>query len=194
MALELERVAEMRTRIVIVAAMTAILAIGCADVSASRVVHMSARQMADNSVLVVTGRVSGVESYWNEKNTKIFTKTTITIDETFKGDRRARIELIQLGGIVGNIKVNVEGALKWTEDEEVLLFLEPYDAGTYQVSGLSQGKFLVERDPDTGERYVSRAALEGVELLEADGSQTSRDGRLRKVRLDLFISEVIGND
>ena len=191
MALELERVAEMRTWIVIIAATTAILAIGSADVSASRVVHMSARQMADNSVLVVRGRVIDVESYWNEKNTKIFTKTTITVDETFKGDQRSRIELIQLGGIVGNIKVNVEGALLWTEDEEVLLFLEPYDGGTYQVSGLSQGKFLVERDPETGERYVSRAALEGVELLQADGSKTSQDGQLGKVQ---FISEVIGSD
>ena len=194
MALELERVAEMRTWIVIIAATTAILAIGSADVSASRVVHMSARQMADNSVLVVRGRVIDVESYWNEKNTKIFTKTTITVDETFKGDQRSRIELIQLGGIVGNIKVNVEGALLWTENEEVLLFLEPYDGGTYQVSGLSQGKFLVERDPETGERYVSRAALEGVELLQADGSKTSQDGQLGKVRLDQFISEVIGSD
>ena len=69
---------------------------------------MTAGQMVENSALVVTGRVSGVESYWNEQNTKIFTKTTVTVDETFKGGHHSRVELIQLGGTVGNIRVNVE--------------------------------------------------------------------------------------
>ena len=190
-AFRLERVMTMKIRIATVGIVTVILFCGIADVSASRVAHMTADQMATNSVLVVTGRVSSVESYWNEKNTKIFTKTTITVDETFKGDHRSRIELIQLGGIVGNIRVNVEGSLSWAQDEEVLLFLEPYENDTYQVSGLSQGKFLIERDPETGERFVSRAALEGVELLQADGSVAAEDSRLDKVSLDRFIADVL---
>ncbi len=95
------------------------------------------------------------------------------------------------GGTVGNIRVNVEGCLKWVRGEEVLLFLEPYENGVWQVSGLSQGKYLIERDPETGEKLVSRTALEGVELLESDGSRTENDGRLEKVRLDQFISEVL---
>lgn len=181
----------MKTWIAIAGIMTVILVSGDVDLSASRAVHMTTGQMAENSALVVTGRVSSVESFWNEKNTKIFTKTTITVDETFKGDNRARVELIQLGGTVGNVRVNVEGALKWAQGEEVLLFLESYDAGTWQVSGLSQGKFLIERDPGTGERYVSRGPLEGMELLDADGEEAGKSGRIEKVRLNQFISEVL---
>ena len=161
-----------------------------AAADASRVVHMTAAQMADNSALVVSGRVVGVESFWNEKRTKIFTRTTVAVDQTYKGGRTASVEVIQLGGTVGNIRVTVEGGLKWARGEEVLLFLEPYDSGRYQVSGLSQGKFLIERDPVTGERYVSRAASEGVELIQAEGEAVP-DGRLEKVPLERFVSEVI---
>ena len=161
------------------------------EVSASKVVHVTAAQMAENSALVVAGRVSGVESYWNEGRTKIFTRTTVTFDETYKGGHRPVGELIQLGGTVDNVRVNVEGSLKWAGGEEVLLFLEPYGAGTYQVSGLSQGKYLIERDPETGERYVSRAAQEGIELLRADGAPAGTDGRVERVRLERFISEIL---
>jgi len=179
----------MRVSRVIAALAAAVLLCGAAA-HASRVVHMTASRMADISALIVSGRVSEVESFWNEKRTKIFTRTVIEVDETYKGDRTASVEIIQLGGTVGNIRVTVEGSLKWARGEEVLLFLEPYDSGRYQVSGLSQGKYLIERDPATGERFVSRAALEGVRLFHADGTSAS-GGRLEKVPLERFVSEVM---
>lgn len=160
--------------------------------SASQIVLISSREMAENSALVLSGRVAGMESYWNEGHTKIFTRTTIIVDETYKGDHSPRIELIQLGGIVGNIKVNVEGALQWRDGDEVLLFLESYGSTpAYQVAGLSQGRFMIERDPETGERFVRRPAIEGVELLQADGGAAKGDGSVEKVTLDKFVSEVI---
>ncbi len=160
--------------------------------SATQIVLVSSREMAENSALVLAGRVSGQESYWNEDHTKIFTRTTILVDETYKGGHSPRIELIQLGGIVGNIKVTVEGAILWRDGDEVLLFLEPYgDTPSFQVAGLSQGRFLIERDPDTGERFVRRPAIDGVELLQSDGKAEKGDGSVEKVRLEQFVSEVI---
>jgi len=163
--------------------------------SATQIVVLSPREMADNSALVLSGRVAGTESYWNGEHTKIFTRTTIIVDETYKGEHSPRIELIQLGGIVGNVKVTVEGALQWKEGEEVLLFLEPYgSASQYQVAGLSQGRFEIERDPETGKRFVRRPAFTGVELLQADGGPANGDGALEKVPLEQFVSEVMGSE
>ncbi len=174
-----------------IAAMLIILTCALA-VDATQIVIISSKEMADNSVLVVSGRVAGVESYWNEGQTKIFTRTTIIVDETYKGAPSPRIELIQLGGIVGNIKVTVEGALQWRDGDEVLLFLETYgNTPSFQVAGLSQGRFMIDRDPETGERFVRRPAIEGVELLQADGNPEQGDGAVKKVSLGQFVSEVI---
>ena len=169
-----------------------VLMFAAASAGASRIVQMSPRQMAEYSALVVSGRVTGVSSYWNESGTKIFTRTTIAVDDTYKGQQGSTVELIQLGGIVGNVKVNVEGALAWKEGEEVLLFLEPYDAGRYQVTGMSLGRYPIERDPETGKRYVSRPAREEIKLMQADGTTPAGpDKGMEKISLDKFISEVI---
>jgi hypothetical protein len=93
---------------------------------------------------------------------------------------------------VGNVKVSVEGALQWRTGEEVLLFLESYgQTPQYQVAGLIQGRYDIERDPETGERYVRRPAFQGVELMGEDGAPSASDGALEKVRLERFVSEVI---
>jgi hypothetical protein len=168
----------------------------CAQaLSATQIVVLSPREMANNSALVLSGRVAGSDSYWNDEHTKIFTRITILVDETYKGQHSPRVELVQLGGIVGNVKVTVEGALQWKEGEEVLLFLEPCgSASQYQVAGLSQGRFEIERDPATGKRLVTRPSFAGVELFQSDGGPVKGDGALEKVPLEQFVSEVLRSD
>jgi hypothetical protein len=169
-----------------------VLSMVAVQAEATRIKAMSPRQVAEHSALVVSGRVTGVTSYWNEAGTKIFTRTTVAVDETYKGQKGQVVELIQLGGVVGNIRVNVEGALSWVEGEEVLLFLEPYDSGRYQVTGMSLGKYSIERDPGSGEKYVTRPALEDVKLMQADGKTPAvPDNGLEKISLERFVSEVI---
>jgi hypothetical protein len=65
---------------------------------------------------------------------------------------------------------------------------------SYRVSGLSQGKFKVERDPVTGEAFVTRPVLDDAELLGAP----SRDGAARtsqavKMPLGKFIDDALGS-
>ena len=57
----------------------------------------------------------------------------------------------------------------------MILFLEPFQNGSYQVSGFTQGKFNVQRDPDTGQAFLVRPASEGVQLVGApDGDARTR--------------------
>lgn len=141
----------------------------------TQIVYQTPQQLGHNAELVVHGTVVSVESQWDDQRAKIFTTTRIAVEDTYKGAGSPLVEIIQLGGVVGNVRVNVSGALQWAPGEEVLLFLEPY-LGKYAVSGFSQGKFLVQRDPESGDAYVRRPSLDGVEIQGApsvDGSPRS---------------------
>jgi len=168
-----------------------ILALGAELACATQLVYMTPRQMGERAELVVAGKVSGAQSFWNEKRTKIFTRIDIAVDASYKGATQASVSLLQLGGTVDGVRTTVDGAVQWRVGEEVLLFLEPYTKGTYQVTGLSQGKFVIERDAATGAPLISRPALGGVKLAASRGSASPR-AAIEKVPLEQFIGEALG--
>jgi hypothetical protein len=178
-------------RTTIVAVLAAVGAVSlAATADATQVMYLSPRQLGEQSELVVQGRVIDVRSYWNDQRTKVFTTTRIAVDETYKGRRSGTVDLVQLGGVVGNVKVTVHGALQWREGEEVLLFLESPGGGMYQVSGFSQGKFNVKRNPATGEAFISRPELAGTELLGAPSVEAS--SRVDDVPVGRFVNQALG--
>ena len=139
-----------------------------------------------------TPTLDDVRSYWNDKRTKIFTETTINVDETFKGQPLPSLSLIQLGGTVGTTKVTVAGALTWSVGEEVLLFVASNTRGQYHVSGFSQGKFNIARDRETGRAYVTRGVLRGAEVLGAEGRDgTAPATAAMREPLDQFIDDAL---
>jgi len=160
---------------------------------ASQVVRLSPQDLGDNSGLVFRGKVLSADSYWNDRHTKIFTRVLVEADETYKGEHRGVVEIVQLGGVVGNVKVTVHGALQWTPGEEVLLFVEPYDAFNYQVLGLSQGRFAISRDEKTGVAYVLAPPTEDGALL----GTPSPTGQIQmqeveRVPLERFVNQALG--
>ena len=158
---------------------------------ATQVLYRTPQQLGGQSDLVVRGRVERSESYWNEKHTKIFTRTSIAVDEAYKGIAPATVDVIQLGGIVGSMKVTVHGALTWRAGDEVLLFTEPYNAESYRVSGFSQGKFAIERNPETGEPFIRAPRMEGVQLLGAPPDRETETSVVG-VPLEEFVSHALG--
>jgi len=158
---------------------------------ATQIILQSLDQMGDNATAVVRGKVAAVRSFWNDTHTKIFTETTIAVDETFKGQPGEAVRVVQLGGTVDNIRVTAHGALMWKQGEEILLFLEDYTPGLYQVAGFSQGKFQIERDSRTGEVYVMRPTLSGAEIIGGSGEKSSA-GEFQKMPLEKFMEEALG--
>jgi hypothetical protein len=159
---------------------------------ATQVLYRTPQQLGGQSELVIRGRVESSESYWNEQHTKIFTRTRIAVDEAYKGIAPATVDIVQLGGIVGSMKVTVHGALRWRVGDEVLLFAEAYDAESYRVSGFSQGRFSVERDLKTGEAFIRTPRMEGVKLLGAPPEGEART-EARGVPLDEFVAQALGH-
>jgi hypothetical protein len=123
---------------------------------ATQVLYRSPQQMGAESSLVVRGEVTSVRSYWNESHTKILTETSISVGDTYKGASGRTINVVQLGGVVGHVRVNVHGSLSWSPGEEVLLFLEPFAGNAWQVSGFFQGKYNIVRD-ENGSAFVKKA-------------------------------------
>jgi hypothetical protein len=156
---------------------------------ATQVISKSVEQLGGESESVVRGKVTDVRSFWNDKHTKIFTEVFVEVDETYKGGNLRTVRLLQLGGTVEPVKMTVHGALQWRVDEEVLLFLEPYQ-GAYHVSGFSQGKFPIERDKRTGEPFIRRMLDDGP--APVSGSSLHRRAVNGRTPLDRFVDHALG--
>jgi len=169
------------------------IVLGVGISAATQIEYVSPQQMGDEAALVVRGEVSGVRSFWNATHTKILTETTVSVDETYKGAGVSAARILQLGGVADKIRMHVHGALSWRTGEEVVVFLDRLDSGAYRVTGFSQGKFNIERDPATGDAFITRPMLEDTDVLTAP----ARDGRgpdmvPARMPLDEFINQALG--
>lgn len=159
---------------------------------ATQVIPRTPQELAAESELVVDGKVSSVRSYWNDDRSKIFTEAVVTIGSTYKGASAQSVRVVQLGGVVGNVRMTAHGALQWKKGEEVLLFLEPSVPGAFQVAGFSQGMYLIERDPRTGKAFVKHALPRDVQDAKspAPDAQTSAPATERPT-LEQFLDSVL---
>ncbi len=158
---------------------------------ATQILYQTIEQLGSESAVVVQGEVVSTQSYWNDQRTKVFTETTVTVNQAYKGDTGVTVQILQLGGTVGNVRVTAHGALQWTAGEEVILFLEPYLDGKFQIAGFSQGKFNVVRDHQTGQAFVMRPALDGAQIIGAPDDGGESTGLVR-IPLNRFIAQALG--
>jgi hypothetical protein len=94
---------------------------------------------------VVTGEVLGTHASWNAEGSAIITEAEVRVDEAWKGEPSDRIDVRTLGGTVGTVRLEVEGAAKFEAGERVVLFLDRVgDAWT--PAGMVFGKLHVEGD------------------------------------------------
>lgn len=171
------------------------LAIGAiaVDSFATQVIQRTPKELAQESQLVVDGKVSSVRSYWNDDHSKIYTETVVAVGSTYKGGSTSTVRVVQLGGVVGNVRMTAHGALQWKKGEEVLLFLEPSVPGAFQVAGFSQGKYMIERDARTGKAYIKHAMPPDVGDGKAPAADVTGVPAADRVTLEQFIDDVLPN-
>ncbi|HKS22145.1 MAG TPA: M57 family metalloprotease [Thermoanaerobaculia bacterium] len=91
----------------------------------------------------------------------IETVTSMTIDEAIKGaTANATIDVVELGGVLGDRGYYVSGAPRYDAGERVLLFLETNDRGEWVAKNMAVGKFAFRRD-DAGRRVLLRDDVDG---------------------------------
>jgi hypothetical protein len=162
-----------------------------APAGATQVIQQTPQQLAQASSLIVDGKVASVRSYWNEDHSKILTEATVDVAGTHKGRNVSTVRVVQLGGVVGNVRMTAHGAVTWKRGEDVLLFLEPSLPGAYQVTGFSQGKYRIERDPNTGAAFVQAAMPDGVDGSRAPASTTPARAAGGRMTLEQFLNRVL---
>lgn len=116
--------------------------------AASTVVGLDLTALTGGSDAVVHAKVIRVQSRWTADRRMIVTDVELEVVDTLKGSPAGTVHLQQPGGVVGDVGQHVAGAPVFRQGEEVVVFLERALAGRFGVTGLSQGKFRVERSAD----------------------------------------------
>jgi hypothetical protein len=159
--------------------------LGGLPVGATTMLRADLPQMAQTSDTVVQGVVRRVQSRWSGDNRRIVTDVEIQVTEALKGQPGGTVVVTQPGGRVGDIGQVVSGLASFSEGEEVVVFLEKRGAAAFQLSGMAQGKYQVQRtgpgamavpastgdavliDPKTRQETVSNAKPVTLEQLKA---------------------------
>ncbi|MDY7094029.1 MAG: hypothetical protein SX243_13760 [Acidobacteriota bacterium] len=169
----------MRTTVALsVLALVALLAL---PASASTFVNMSQQEMLQESVAVVQGQILEVTSFWNDERTVIFTEALVQVREEVVGKTDATVVRVRTaGGTVNGYTIEAAGFPQFNRGQNTLLFLQPAEAGVYQVVGYRLGQYRITRDRQGAEMAVPTLEA-GVQLLTADGRPAERP---RTIQLD----------
>lgn len=120
---------------------------------------LSVKDMVNRSDLIAIGSCVTTKSVWVERS--LVTLATVSVGETIKGTEQKEITIALPGGIDANrdvpIAMSYAGAPRMTPGEDVFLFLKVGGpiAGSYTITGFSQGKFAIVTDED-GQKVVTR--------------------------------------
>jgi len=131
---------------------------------ATQVIGLDLTGLTHGSDAILVGKVVRSHSRWTSDQRLIVTEVELEVGESLKGAAEERVVILQPGGVVGDIGQQVAGLARFEVGDEVLVFLEKQGRRTFQVTGLAQGKFRVQRSSDQKQTWalpddVAEAAL-----------------------------------
>ncbi len=141
------------------------------------VAYLSDEDMVRLSDAIVTGKVTSVNSQWvsTAGGPAIVTDVVVTVEDVVKGtaNKDGDIYLRLAGGRVGGIVTVISELPEFTENEEVILYLENDPQQGYVLVAGSRGKFSVQVST-TGKKYVTGASPQAkVAMLDTVNKQVA---------------------
>jgi len=118
-----------------------------------------------SSDAIVVGKITKVEPRLSKDGSRITTHIMVDVTDVLKGDRATTVEIIQQGGIVGDIGQKVAGTVPLQAGEEIVGFLERRGP-RFMFTGMAQGVFRVERSTDGAAAFAVQAPEGDVLLLD----------------------------
>jgi len=149
-------------------------------VFAATLEKLSVDQMAQQSTVIVRGKINGCGG--EARGSVIYTRCSVTVNETLKGTPKSQVDFIVPGGRVRSLSQTFTGTPKFNANEQYVLFLWVGRSGVAQIIGLSQGVFDVSVKPN-GETVLRREATSEV-MLDSKGNQVKDE------TLDLSMAEL----
>jgi len=133
------------------------------SISTPSLTHLSAGQaktlktdeLTSRSEVIVAGKVNALKSEWTADKSRIQTRVTIAVDETMKGSvEGGTLTVVIPGGEVDGVGEWYSHTVGFKTDEEVVVFAMKDKTGKYRVTAGERGKFLVEKDAESGSRII----------------------------------------
>jgi hypothetical protein len=110
--------------------------------------YLAVSNLTRLSTDIFHGEVISTETYWNAERTRIYTRISVRIYETFKGSlgRSETVTVTQLGGIKDGFKMDYAGRPDFSVGKSAVLFTTRGKNNDFIVVGLKQGKMEVTGD------------------------------------------------
>ena len=123
-------------------------------------------EAVQDAPVIVRGKSGSSRSDWSagqDGSKRIYTYTDLSIDELLKGKITSKtVQMREMGGEKDGVGMQVAGASHFEPGEDVVVFLgEKNPDGSYDVRGLSTGKYAVQKGDD-GREYLSGAGAPGA--------------------------------
>lgn len=125
------------------------------------VLRVTVEELAEKATLVIEGEVLEAKARWSDDGSTINTYVRVRVDEVLKGQAAGEVTITCPGGAVGEDKVDAHGVPGFEVGEKVVVFLWKNKLGDLLPLGLRQGKFRLEKDPETG-KTMARNSLKGL--------------------------------
>jgi hypothetical protein len=143
----------------IVAAVCVLVTLLPGDAGATVLTPIEFSELVRASQAIAYGQVLSVRARQSGDRLRIETLVTLRVDRYLKGDLGPEVTLLVPGGTLGRYRSIVVGAPRFTEGEEVVLFLSARGPSIPYVLRLGQGVFRVVREPISGERMIAPVPL-----------------------------------
>ncbi len=136
------------TRVSLAAALLIGALAGASRASASVTTALSLEELTGRADDVWLARCVRSASRYDEQG-RIVTDLTLAVDDSMKGRRRAgeQAEMTVLGGVVGDVGMQVPGEAHLAVGDEAIVFLRTGRDGRRHAVGMSQGVLPVRRGP-----------------------------------------------
>ncbi|HYO81499.1 MAG TPA: hypothetical protein VES20_08870 [Bryobacteraceae bacterium] len=136
-----------------------------AGAGAATLEKLSVDEMSRQSTLIVRGRVSACRG--ESQGSLIYTRCMVSVSERWKGQFSGVLSFVVPGGRADGLIQTFAGTPSFTAGKEYVLFLWAGRSSTYQVIGLSQGKFDLEATAGAG--AIARRAASSERMLSRSG-------------------------
>jgi hypothetical protein len=115
------------------------------------------KRLSKDADVILSGKVTQKESKWNDSKTRIYTKTSVQVDEFLKGNNNDNtVEIRTPGGEVDDVGELYTHMPRFENEEEVLVFLKKNDQSKeFKVLYGEEGKIKVIRDTKSKEKVTS---------------------------------------
>lgn len=118
-------------------------------------------EMVIGARAIVRGRVLSVASSFDREQDRVFTYTTLRVQEVFKGQlTERRIVIKEEGGFASGEGSLIYGTPRFSPGERVFLYLDTWPDGSFRVHQMFMGKFNIVSDARTGVENLIRSSAE----------------------------------